>query len=54
MISENEFADIVTEALAALFPHDPPRFTAAELVSFPGVPVADHPRTRSARKAGAG
>ncbi len=25
-ISENEFADIVTEALAALFPHDPPRF----------------------------
>jgi ubiquinone/menaquinone biosynthesis C-methylase UbiE len=27
-ISENEFADIVTEALAALFPHDPPRFLA--------------------------
>lgn len=27
-ISENEFADIVTEALAALFPHDPPRFMA--------------------------
>lgn len=25
-ISENEFADTVTEALAALFPHDPPRF----------------------------
>jgi ubiquinone/menaquinone biosynthesis C-methylase UbiE len=27
-ISENEFADIVTQALAALFPHDPPRFLA--------------------------
>ena len=25
-ISENEFADTVTEALAALFPHDPPCF----------------------------
>lgn len=27
-ISENEFADIVTQALAPLFPHDPPRFLA--------------------------
>ena len=27
-ISENEFADIVTQALAAIFPHDPPRFMA--------------------------
>jgi len=27
-ISENEFADVVTEALAGLFPHDPPRFMA--------------------------
>ena len=27
-ISENEFADVVTDALAALFPHDPPRFMA--------------------------
>ena len=27
-ISENEFADVVTSALAALFPHDPPRFMA--------------------------
>jgi ubiquinone/menaquinone biosynthesis C-methylase UbiE len=27
-ISENEFANTVTEALAALFPHDPPRFLA--------------------------
>jgi ubiquinone/menaquinone biosynthesis C-methylase UbiE len=27
-ISENEFADTVTEALAALFPHAPPRFLA--------------------------
>jgi SAM-dependent methyltransferase len=27
-ISENEFADIVTEALVALFPHDPPCFMA--------------------------
>lgn len=27
-ISQNEFADTVTEALAALFPHDPPRFMA--------------------------
>lgn len=27
-ISENEFADVVTEALAALFPQDPPRFLA--------------------------
>ncbi len=27
-ISENEFADVVTEALAALFPADPPRFLA--------------------------
>ena len=27
-ISENEFADVVTEALASLFPHDPPRFMA--------------------------
>lgn len=27
-ISENEFADTVTEALASLFPHDPPRFMA--------------------------
>ena len=27
-ISENEFADVVTEALAAIFPSDPPRFMA--------------------------
>jgi ubiquinone/menaquinone biosynthesis C-methylase UbiE len=27
-ISTNEFADVVTEALAAVFPHDPPRFMA--------------------------
>jgi ubiquinone/menaquinone biosynthesis C-methylase UbiE len=27
-ISENEFADVVTEALAAMFPQDPPRFLA--------------------------
>ena len=27
-ISENEFADVVTEALAAVFPRDPPRFMA--------------------------
>jgi ubiquinone/menaquinone biosynthesis C-methylase UbiE len=27
-IAENEFADVVTEALAALFPDDPPRFMA--------------------------
>jgi ubiquinone/menaquinone biosynthesis C-methylase UbiE len=27
-ISDNEFADTVTEALAVLFPHDPPRFMA--------------------------
>ena len=27
-ISENEFADVVTQALAARFPHDPPRFMA--------------------------
>src|SRR5215475_15664865 len=27
-ISENEFADVVTEAVAGLFPHDPPRFLA--------------------------
>ena len=27
-IAENEFADVVTEALAALFPQDPPRFLA--------------------------
>jgi len=27
-ISENEFADVVTEALAVLFPNDPPRFMA--------------------------
>ncbi len=27
-ISENEFADVVTQALAELFPHDPPRFMA--------------------------
>jgi ubiquinone/menaquinone biosynthesis C-methylase UbiE len=27
-ISENEFADVVTEALATLFPHDPPRVMA--------------------------
>ena len=27
-ISENEFADTVTDALALLFPHDPPRFLA--------------------------
>jgi ubiquinone/menaquinone biosynthesis C-methylase UbiE len=27
-ISENEFADVVTEELAAWFPHDPPRFLA--------------------------
>jgi ubiquinone/menaquinone biosynthesis C-methylase UbiE len=27
-ISENEFADVVTQALATLFPHDPPRFMA--------------------------
>lgn len=27
-ISENEFADVVTQALAALFPRDPPRFLA--------------------------
>jgi ubiquinone/menaquinone biosynthesis C-methylase UbiE len=27
-IADNEFADTVTDALAALFPHDPPRFIA--------------------------
>ena len=27
-ISENEFADVVTDALATVFPHDPPRFMA--------------------------
>jgi ubiquinone/menaquinone biosynthesis C-methylase UbiE len=27
-ISENEFADVVTEALVAVFPNDPPRFLA--------------------------
>jgi ubiquinone/menaquinone biosynthesis C-methylase UbiE len=27
-ISENEFADVVTETLATVFPHDPPRFMA--------------------------
>jgi ubiquinone/menaquinone biosynthesis C-methylase UbiE len=27
-ISENDFADVVTEVLATLFPHDPPRFMA--------------------------
>ena len=27
-ISENEFADVVTEALAGIFPNDPPRFLA--------------------------
>lgn len=27
-IADNEFADTVTEALAMLFPHDPPRFMA--------------------------
>ena len=27
-ISDNHFADIVTDALTALFPHDPPRFMA--------------------------
>ena len=27
-ISENEFADVVTQALASLFPQDPPRFMA--------------------------
>jgi len=27
-IEENEFADVVTQALAALFPADPPRFMA--------------------------
>jgi ubiquinone/menaquinone biosynthesis C-methylase UbiE len=27
-ISDNEFADTVTEALAVMFPHDPPRFMA--------------------------
>ncbi len=28
LISKNEFADVVTEALAAYFPQDPPRFLA--------------------------
>jgi SAM-dependent methyltransferase len=27
-IEENEFADVVTQALASVFPHDPPRFLA--------------------------
>jgi SAM-dependent methyltransferase len=27
-ISDNEFADVVTEALGEVFPHDPPRFLA--------------------------
>ena len=27
-IEDNEFADVVTQALAAMFPHDPPRFMA--------------------------
>ena len=27
-IEDNEFADVVTDALAELFPHDPPRFMA--------------------------
>ena len=29
-IEENEFADTVTTALEALFPHDPPRFLGAD------------------------
>jgi ubiquinone/menaquinone biosynthesis C-methylase UbiE len=27
-ISDNEFADVITQALAEIFPHDPPRFLA--------------------------
>ena len=27
-IEDNEFADVVTQALAAVFPDDPPRFMA--------------------------
>jgi hypothetical protein len=27
-ITENEFADVITVALAEMFPHDPPRFLA--------------------------
>src|SRR5262245_23179234 len=33
-ISENEFADVVTQALATLFPQDPPRFMARTAITM--------------------
>ena len=36
-ISENEFADVVTEELAMLFPNDPPRFMARTPHGYHGV-----------------
>src|SRR5262249_28205961 len=36
-ISENEFADVVTQSLAAVFPNDPPRFMARVPHGYPDV-----------------
>jgi hypothetical protein len=36
-IAENAFADTVTQALATLFPHDPPRFLARTLHGYSDV-----------------
>lgn len=33
-IEENEFADVVTEAAAGIFPNDPPRFMARTLYGY--------------------
>jgi len=46
-IEENEFADVVTEALATVFPHDPPRFMAR-------TPHGYHDRAEIARDLAAG
>ena len=46
-IAENEFADVVTQALAELFPHDPPRFMAR-------TPHGYHDRAAIARELAAG
>ena len=46
-ISENEFGDVVTQALAALFPNDPPRFLARTPHGYCDVPRIRHELTEA-------
>jgi ubiquinone/menaquinone biosynthesis C-methylase UbiE len=46
-ISENEFADVVTTALASIFPLDPPRFMARTPHGYDHIPTIERDLSRS-------